>query len=136
MIPSSILFAWYVDFLFFLMIYMNLFHIYCWDALDSHRGVLACCPGTLSSHLFFRTLWTCMPLMIISIFDVILGCLDICLICLNKTNVVCYISTLTFMFCDGAWEVVQVRTLTLSYNQIFLLNMLFYLESPSLLMYP
>ena len=39
-----------------------------------------------------------MSLMTISIFDVILGCLDICLICLNKTNVVCYISTLTFCF--------------------------------------
>ena len=109
MIPSSILFAWYVDFLFFLMIYMNLFRIHCWDALDSHRGVLACYPGTLSSHLFFRTPWTCMPLMTISIFDVILGYLDICLICLNKTNVMCYNSTLTFMFYDSAWEVVQVR---------------------------
>ena len=43
-----------------------------------------------------------MPLMTISIFDVILGCLDICLICLNKTNVVCHISTLTFMFYDSA----------------------------------
>ena len=30
------------------------FVFYCWDALDSHRGVLACYPGTLSSHLFFK----------------------------------------------------------------------------------
>ena len=41
-----------------------------------------------------------MLLMTISILDVILGCLDVCLICLNKTHVVCYISTLTLMFYD------------------------------------
>ena len=65
------------------------------NTLVSHRGVLACHPGTLSSHIFFlRTLWTCMLLMTISIFDVILECLDIWLICLNKTNVVWCISKL------------------------------------------
>ena len=75
---------------------------------------------------FLRTLWTCMSLMTISIFDVILGCLDICLICLNKTNVVCYIPTLTFMFYDSAWRAVQVRTLTLLYCDLILFNMQFF----------
>ena len=42
-----------------------------------------------------------MPLMTISILDVILGCLDLYLICLDKTNVVCYISILTLMFYDS-----------------------------------
>ena len=120
---TSILFTWYVDFWFFLMKYLSSLNIYCWDALVSHRGVLACYPGTLLSHLFFRTLWTYMSLMTISIFDVILECLDICLICLNKTNVVCYISILTFMFYDSAWRAAQVRTLTLLYCNLIVFGM-------------
>ena len=43
-----------------------------------------------------------MLLMTIFILDVILRCLVVCLICLNKTNVVYYISILTLMFYDSA----------------------------------
>ena len=43
-----------------------------------------------------------MLLMTISILDVILGCLDVCLICLDKTNVMYYISILALMFYDSA----------------------------------
>ena len=43
-----------------------------------------------------------MSLMTISIFDVILGCLDVCSTCLDKIHVVCYISILTLIFCDSA----------------------------------
>ena len=34
--------------------------------------------------------------------DVILRCIDVCLICLDKTHVVCYISILTLMSYDSA----------------------------------
>ena len=43
-----------------------------------------------------------MLLMTLSILDVILKHLDVCLICLDKTNVVYYISMLTLMFYDSA----------------------------------
>ena len=67
-------------FLLLLEIYLNLFYICYWANLTSHKGALACYPGTLLLIYFFRTLWICMPLMTISIFDVILGCFDACLI--------------------------------------------------------
>ena len=116
--------VWYlIAFLFLLEICLNLFYICFWANLASHKRVLACYPCTLSSHLSFRTLWTCMQLMTISIFDVILGWLDICLTCLNKKNVVCYISTLAFMFYDSAWRAVQVCTLTLLYCNLIVFGM-------------
>ena len=43
-----------------------------------------------------------MPLMTISIFDVILGCLDVCSICLDKMHVDCYTFILTLMSYDSA----------------------------------
>ena len=43
-----------------------------------------------------------MLLKTISMSDVIFGCLDVCLICLDKMHVVYYISTLTLMFYDSA----------------------------------
>ena len=43
-----------------------------------------------------------MSLMTISIFDVILGCLDVCSVCWDKMHVDCYTSTLTFVFYDSA----------------------------------
>ena len=80
-------------------------------------------------HLLSRVLWTCM--LLISILDVILGCLDVRLICLDKTNVVCYISILTLIFYDSVWEAVQVHNLTLFYDHdwTFWLGMLI-LKSP------
>ena len=45
------------------------------------------------SHLFLRILLTHMLLMTIPIHDVILGCFDICLICLDKTLCVIYLQT-------------------------------------------
>ena len=42
-----------------------------------------------------------MLLTTISILDVILGCLNVGLICLDETHVVCYISILTLMVYDN-----------------------------------
>ena len=91
---------------------LNLFYICYWANLASHKGATSLLSRYSSSH-FLRIPWTHVLLMTISIHDVIFGCLDICLICLNKTHVVCYTSILTLMFYDSAWRAVQVRTLTL-----------------------
>ena len=53
-------------------------------------------------------------------FDAILDCLDACLIIFDRMHVVCHIFILTLMFYDS--------TLTLSYDQTFLFDMLFFLS--------
>ena len=61
---------------------------------------------------------------------------DACLIIFDKsTCCVMYFYT-NFMFHDNAWEVIQVRTLTLSYDQTFLLDILFFFKTSCLLRYP
>ena len=77
-------------------------------------------------HLLFRIPWTCMLLWALFMLDMILKCLDVCLICLDETHVVCYISILNLMFYDSAWELIQVRTLTLFYCDLILFDMLFF----------
>ena len=77
-------------------------------------------------HLFFGIPWTCMLLWVLFILDMILRCLDVCLICLDKTHVMFYISILTLMFYDSAWETVQVHTLILIYCDLILFGRLFF----------
>ena len=86
-------------------------------------------------HLIFKIPWTCMLLWALFMLDMILKCLDVCLICLDKTNV-CYISILTLMFYDSAWETVQVCTLALLYCDLILFGRLFFLNRLSLPRYP
>ena len=118
------------DWLCFLFVVCEIISHLLLSKLVSYKGALTYYPGTLLLTfffvVFFRTLWTCMPLMTISIFDVILGCLDVCLTCLDKIHVVCYISILTLIFCDSAWEAVRVRTLTLLYCDLILFSMQFF----------
>ena len=115
---------WYVWELFILVIELTLFSIEAFSLLPRYALSL--------SHSLSKILRTCMLLKIISMFDVILGCLDVCLICLDKTNVVCYIFIPTLMFYDNSWEAVQVHTLTLFFfyhDLIFWLGMII-LKSP------
>ena len=72
---------------------LNLFYICYWANLASHKGATSLLSRYASSQ-FFRTLWACMLLVTISMQDVILGCLNIYSICLNKTNGVWCISKL------------------------------------------
>ena len=86
-------------------------------------------------HSIFKIPRISMSLYTMPLFDVMLDCLKRLIIwfALIKTNVVCYISILTLMFYDSAWEAVQVHTLNLlyDYDWFFLFDMLF-LKSPSL----
>ena len=71
--------------------------------LVSHRGVLACYLGTLFRPSNSKILWMCMLSWAISMFDVIIDCLDACLIIFDKnvyyasyfqTNLWCLVITL------------------------------------------
>ena len=53
-------------------------------------------------HLIFRILWICILLWAISMFNSIIGCLNVCFICSNKMHVVCHICKLTLMSYDSA----------------------------------
>ena len=52
--------------------------------LVSHRGVLACYPGTLFLLSNSKILWMCRLSWAISMFDAIIDCLDACLIIFDK----------------------------------------------------
>ena len=52
--------------------------------LVSHRGVLACYPGTLFLPSSSKILWMCMLSWAMSMFDAIIDCLDACLIIFDK----------------------------------------------------
>ena len=106
---------------FILVIELTLFSIEAFSLLPRHALSL--------SHSLSKILWTCMLLKIISMFDIILGCLDVCLTCLDKMHVVYYISILTLMSYDGAWKAVQVCILTLLYCDLILFGTLFF-KSP------
>ena len=71
---DCLVFNW---FWFVLEICLNLFYICYWANLASHKGALACYPGTLLLIFFSRILWTRTLLVTISMHDVILGCLNI-----------------------------------------------------------
>ena len=89
------------DWLYFLFVlYMRLFWISYWANFISHRGVLACYPGTLSISPFLKFheySYLCVPW---AMFAAILDCLDAYLIILDKMHVVCHISELTI---DVLW---------------------------------
>ena len=87
-------------------------------------------------HPIFKIPQISISLCIMPLFDVMLDCLGIRWIVwlsLIKMHIVYYISILTLMFYDSAWEAVQVHTLTLLYDHdlTFWLSMLI-LKSPSL----
>ena len=80
-------------------------------------------------HSIFKIPRISMSLYTMPLFDVMLDCLKRLIIwfALIKTNVVCYISILTLMFYDSAWEAIQVHTpnLLYDYDWFFLFGMLF-----------
>ena len=75
------------------MIYVNLFRIYGWDILASHRDADACKSGTPFLPHNPKILWMCMFLWDMTMFDAI-DCLDACLIVFDEnTYYVSYFQT-------------------------------------------
>ena len=99
------------------------------EVLMPANQVRSFCPPTLKFHecVYYHESCPCLMPYLIALMLVWLS---------PMKHMLWSISILTFMFHDSAWEVVQVRTLTLSYDQTFLFDMLFFLKSPSLPRYP
>ena len=118
---------WYICELFILVIELTLFSIEAFSLLPRYAISLTHFWKFYEHTRYWRS-YPC--------FDVILGCLDACLTCLDKMHVVCYIAILTLMSYDSAWEAVQVRTLTLLYCDLIFFGMLFFLNHLSRPRYP
>ena len=111
-------------FLLFLMIYVNLFRIYCWDILASHRDVDACKSGTPFLPYNPKILWMYMFSWDTTMFDAMIDCLDACLIVFDEnTYYVSNLQTNLSCFMIALWEAVQVRALTLLYCNLIVFDM-------------
>ena len=113
-IGSNKVFVWYLIDFDSLLWYMWLFCT-CYWVIPVPIEVLMLDTQVRFLSLVFRMLWTYMLLCVMSMFDIIFGCLDVYLICSDKKHVVYHISKLALMSCDSAWEAIQVHILTLLY---------------------